>query len=331
MRVLRAPEGRVELRPARGRHLVALRPHRPDHYLPVAECETTLPPSIVEAFLALSFTDLCDVLSRHEADDVVAAMVAGQLLAYRPSQAVWGARILDFGCGTGASTVHLARLFPNTEIVGVELSAPHVAIATDVLKVRGASNARVLQSPDPTSLPHGIGTFDIVVLSAVYEHLLPAERRALMPLLWSVLKPGGILCISQTPHRWFPYEHHSTGLWGINYLPDRLAYWVATHFARMYPEANRRRTWAEHLRAGLRGGTERAILRDIRGDIRGDFGSDARILQPLAGSRARYWLAQTGPRYRTMKRLMAAIFAVTDRLFGTVPSINIDVVIEKAR
>src|SRR3712207_8585357 len=44
-----------------------------------------------------------------------------------------------------------------------------------------------------TDVPAGLGRFDHVVLCAVYEHLLPAERRGLLPQLWSLLEPGGLL------------------------------------------------------------------------------------------------------------------------------------------
>lgn len=47
----------------------------------------------------------------------------------------------------------------------------------------GLGNVEALQSPDPERLPEGIGEFDFVNLGAVYEHLLPAERRRLLPQL----------------------------------------------------------------------------------------------------------------------------------------------------
>jgi hypothetical protein len=53
------------------------------------------------------------------------------------------------------------------------------------------------------------------------------------------------------------------------------------------------------------------------------------VLTPLAGSRARYWLAGTSPRHRAVKRASAVLFAATDRLLGTVPSLNLDMVVRK--
>src|SRR5204863_9097725 len=149
---------------------------------------------------------------------------------------------------------------------------------------RGLANARFEISPHGAALPSGIGKFDYVMLSAVYEHLLPEERRRVMPRIWSMMRRGGVLFINQTPHRFFPYEHHSTGLWFINYLPDRVALFLARRFSRINREDNRRRDWRGHLRGGLRGGTEREILRHLPGGA---------MLQPKQGDRAAYWLART--------------------------------------
>lgn len=38
-------------------------------------------------------------------------------------------RVLDFGCGGGASTFNMARMFPETEIVGVELDEWRIDVA----------------------------------------------------------------------------------------------------------------------------------------------------------------------------------------------------------
>jgi hypothetical protein len=175
-------------------------------------------------------------------------------------------------------------------------------------------------------LPNEIGQFDYIMLSAVYEHLLPDERRTLMPLLWSFLKPGGALFINQTPYRYYPKEHHTTGLWLLNYFPKSLTHWMANRFARINPEVNRSRDWNVLLRGGIRGGTEGEVLHDLR---LADTGKP-KIMQPREMDRAAYWLSLTNPHSnRLLKKCIAGLFRVTDRLLGTIPSSHLDVVIRK--
>ncbi len=258
-----------------------------------------------------------DALSRLDPDGDVAKALIRQLTAYVDLSQCRGKRLLDFGCGVGASSLAIARLLPETEIVGVELNRERVRIATHLRNDAGLTNLRFLVSPAGDQLPSDIGTFDYVMLSAVYEHLLPHERRVTMPLLWNALKPGGILFISGTPHRWFPIEHHTTGLPGLNYLPDSLTHALGSRFGK-YPHKG---TWGEYLRAGIRGGTERSLQRDL--------GPTARILQPRIDDRAAYWFQHLSPSYRPIKRALMHVFRVTDALFGTIPGTHVDVAFQK--
>src|SRR4029453_19646275 len=133
-------------------------------------------------------------------------------------------RVLDFGAGCGASTMVLARLEPpSTEIVGVELGPQTGELARHRASFHGVTDRVSFHlSPDPDHLPPGIGQFDCMMLSAVYEHLLPGERKTLLPMLWSALRRDGVMFVNQSPYRWFPVEEHTTGLPLINYLPARL-------------------------------------------------------------------------------------------------------------
>lgn len=327
--ILTTAEGSVEVQPLpNGRFRVTLRPHDPDAFISRATCETSLPLEVILAFLDISFAWLCDSLARHDDPEYVKNILSRQLLAYFDAPDFKGKRLLDFGCGTGASTLCLGTMFPETEVVGVELNPSLVDLARRVLAARQLPNVQFLTSPDPKSLPPGIGSFDFVTLSAVYEHLLPEERRRAMPLIWSSMKYGGVLFVNQTPYRYFPYEHHSTGLWFINYLPDRLSLFLARKFSRINPEVNKSRDWAVHLRGGIRGGTEGEILRNLRGARAGR----PTIIQPKQGDRAAYWLSLTNPeRYRLVKKSVAALFRITDKFWGTVPNMNLDVAIRKDR
>lgn len=325
--ILTTVDGSVEIRPlSNGRFNVTLIPVDRDVFVPLVSCETSLPPEVVASFLNDSFAWLCDSLSRHDDSEYVKRALSKQLLAYFDPSDFRGKRLLDFGCGSGASTLCMAAMFPETEVVGVELKASSVELARKVLAVRRLANVRFLTSSDANSLPPGIGSFDFVMLSAVYEHLLPGERRRVMPLIWSRMNYGGVLFVNQTPYRYFPYEHHSTGLWFINYLPDRLSLFLARHLSRMNPEVNSSSDWSVHLRGGIRGGTEAEICSNLR---LAHVGRPV-IMQPRGQDRAAYWLSCTNPeRYRLLKKSAASLFRLTDKIWQTVPSMNLDVVIRK--
>ena len=80
----------------------------------------------------------------------------------------------------------LARMSPEAKIVGVELMSELVELARHRAEFYGVEGRVSFQlSPDPNSLPPEIGDFDYIILSAVYEHLLPSERQLILALLWS--------------------------------------------------------------------------------------------------------------------------------------------------
>jgi len=323
-------EGIVEIRhrPEGDGFEIALLPYRSDLYVPKRNCRTTFPLELITYWLDRTpFAMFCEVIGRHE--DTIPGVLKQELFSYSPPEQFAGKRLLDFGCGTGASTFALARMLPQTEVTGIELAADRIEIANRIKSYRGSHNVVFQCSPAGDQLPAGIGEFDFVMLSAVYEHLLPDERKIVMPLLWSAMRPGGVIFVNQTPYRYSPYEAHSTGLWFINYIPDGMAHWAARHLAKRNLEINRSEDWNVHLRGGIRGATEKEIIRNL---TRGNPPA-ACILQPRQNGlrdRADLWLSATNPRrHRALKKSIAALFRLSDRIWGTVPGINLEVVIQK--
>ena len=115
----------------------------------------------------------------------------------------------------------------HSEIVGIELQGKLLELAMLRRDHYGYSNVEFFQSPDSCNLHENLGNFDYIVLSAVLEHMLPNERKILIPKLWQLLALGGILFIDQTPFRYFPIEVHTTHLPLINYFPSKLACFCA--------------------------------------------------------------------------------------------------------
>src|ERR1700682_2774033 len=113
---------------------------------------------------------------------------------------------------TSGSCLPLASLRPETDTVGVELDAELLSIAQARARHCGLPEWNLMQSPSGTEIPPGLGQFDCIVMEAVYEHILPAERQCVLTLLWRHLAPGGSLIMSGTPYRYSPVETHTTGL-----------------------------------------------------------------------------------------------------------------------
>lgn len=231
-------------------------------FVPITTCETDYPLSLIELILEVKGADyLCDEICRDIDPSYVQADLEYDLAAYFAPENFGGKRILDFGCGSGASSMILSRMFPESEIVGVELDENYLRIARKRLEHYGYKNVRFFSSPSGNELPLNIGEFDFVIMSAVYEHLLPEERKAVMPLVWSVIASGGFLFLNMTPHRWFPIEHHTTGLPVLNYLPKGLALPFARRFSNRIDKSE---PWEMLLRRGIRGATENEILGILR-------------------------------------------------------------------
>jgi SAM-dependent methyltransferase len=73
-------------------------------------------------------------------------------------------RALDLGTGTGAAAVAVARRWPETEVIGVDISQRMVEEAERKLPADLRGRVR-FETADAARLPFGDATFDVVVLA----------------------------------------------------------------------------------------------------------------------------------------------------------------------
>jgi len=106
--------------------------------------------------------------------------------------------ILDFGCGAGASTNILGDLFPGASILGVDIDAQAIGAAQWRSAILNRQDIKFMTSRDCADLPESDVPVDLVLMNAVFEHLLPEERRELMPKLWGRVR------------RWIAFAHRNT-------------------------------------------------------------------------------------------------------------------------
>jgi 2-polyprenyl-3-methyl-5-hydroxy-6-metoxy-1,4-benzoquinol methylase len=248
-----------------GRRRIHVRMLDPDEHVWVESFETSLPRELIKRYLEVHGpAGLGHSLVRIEEGGELHRALRFSTLPFVATEEFKEKRLLDFGCGSGTSTIHLARMFPETEVVGLDLLPELLDPARSLMEHLGVGNVTFMQAKAADSLPDELGSFDFVTLNAVYEHLLPGERKLLLPQLWASLRPGGVLFVNQTPYRWYLLDSHTTRLPFINYMPD----WLALRYARRFAGWKRQRVardaeWETLQRGGIRGATEGQIIRQL--------------------------------------------------------------------
>src|SRR5262249_49580042 len=146
-----------------------------------------------------------------------------------------GRRVLDFGCGFGASTEHLASLA--TEAVGVDCSQTCINAA----RKRYAANPRVrFELVTSIRLPFGDSTFDAAYSNDVVEHLHVDDTFLHFQEILRLLRPGGQYLV-YTPDRANGPHDMTKAFWpqnrGFPAIGSHLKEFVADELATLLREA----------------------------------------------------------------------------------------------
>lgn len=83
-------------------------------------------------------------------------------------------RVLEIGCGVGATSWRMARAWPAAQVVGADISRTSIEAARTCFKLPNLAYQAGVVSADTIA-----GPLDLVVLMDVYEHIAPADRASL--------------------------------------------------------------------------------------------------------------------------------------------------------
>jgi ubiquinone/menaquinone biosynthesis C-methylase UbiE len=103
-----------------------------------------------------------------------------------------GMRCIDLGCGGGEVTLELARLIaPGGTIVGVDMDAVELALASEAATERGIANVEfravnVNEWDEPAA-------YDVVFCRFLLHHL--SQPVALLRRMWAAVRPGGVIVV----------------------------------------------------------------------------------------------------------------------------------------
>jgi SAM-dependent methyltransferase len=125
-------------------------------------------------------------------------------------------KVADIGCGTGASTLELARLMPNAHIVAVDFLEDFLEVLEHNVSKAGVAERIKTLACAMEELPFEEEQFDLIwsegaIYNMGFEAGLKAWRR--------FLKPGGIMAVSE-----------------ITWLTDTRPEEIDDHWLQEYPE-----------------------------------------------------------------------------------------------
>lgn len=100
-----------------------------------------------------------------------------------------GQRVLDLGCGTGTLTILIKQSVPEAEVVGLDGDPKVLEIARS--KAAKAGVNLTLDYGMAYQLPCPDGSFDRVLSSLVFHHLVREDKQRTMGEVYRVLRPGG--------------------------------------------------------------------------------------------------------------------------------------------
>ncbi|HLZ60319.1 MAG TPA: methyltransferase domain-containing protein [Ktedonosporobacter sp.] len=100
-------------------------------------------------------------------------------------------QVLDVCCGPGAWCIEMASLYPDMQIVGVDIDADLIRIAQqDVVQAR--ESLPIFECcTSLEKLPYASNRFDFIHLYHSNAGTTPQIRPALLLELWRILRPGG--------------------------------------------------------------------------------------------------------------------------------------------
>jgi ubiquinone/menaquinone biosynthesis C-methylase UbiE len=109
-------------------------------------------------------------------------------------------RIIDVGCGSGAVAIMVAQEFPDSEVLGVDLSDPLLYLANQAAQAAGVSNRVRFEKRDVERMPYQDNSFDAVLnlnMVHVVEHPIQMLNE-----IERLLSPDGCAFVADLRRSW---------------------------------------------------------------------------------------------------------------------------------
>ncbi len=104
-------------------------------------------------------------------------------------------RVLELGCADGGNLIPMACALPESEFVGIELSARQTAAGREVVNAVGLANIELRQM-DLLDVGEELGQFDYIVAHGAYSWVSADGRKKILQVCKERLGPKGVAYVS---------------------------------------------------------------------------------------------------------------------------------------
>jgi ubiquinone/menaquinone biosynthesis C-methylase UbiE len=109
-------------------------------------------------------------------------------------------RILDVGCGFGATAIVLAQALPWSEVVGIDLSDPLLELAIQAAQATGLGRRIAFEKADVQKIPYDDDSFDALI-NLQMLHIVE-DPVAMLNEMERMLDPEGVLFMADIRRSW---------------------------------------------------------------------------------------------------------------------------------
>jgi methyltransferase-like protein/2-polyprenyl-3-methyl-5-hydroxy-6-metoxy-1,4-benzoquinol methylase len=112
---------------------------------------------------------------------------------------VTNCRVLEVGCASGGNLIPMAEQLPESEFVGIDLSARQIAIGQEAIRTLGSARRAkrvTLKTLDIMDADESLGEFDYIIAHGVFSWVPRPVQEKLLELCCRNLAPNGVAYVS---------------------------------------------------------------------------------------------------------------------------------------
>jgi len=104
-------------------------------------------------------------------------------------------RILELACGDGANLIATAQALPQSECIGIDLSAEHIAKGQQTVAALNLTNITLIEQ-NILNVAQNLGLFDYIIVHGIYSWVTADVQDKILSICQQHLAPNGVAYVS---------------------------------------------------------------------------------------------------------------------------------------